>query len=156
MIARAAQEAAERVASVEAEREHRDQTPEVNGKWNFERRPNNPELRILVYRFTLPRPYKISAIARDGGPTDGRTTASVTAPTKPSGEWTVWAEDWTDDRKVSAYKMLTLQFWPPDHEEGRARPWRCLCGREMASGDPPHWDVDVAIEPPQPPTVRWA
>lgn len=153
-IAKDAQEAAERVATVEAEREHRDQTPQVNGKWEFERRPNNPDIRVLAYRFTQERDYWIEAFAWCRKSMDGRTTATVSTPKTPGGEWTVWVEDWTNDRKNSAFTTLTLQFWPPRQVDGRAVPWRCLCGRD-AGGSVPHSDMNVEVVPPGEPMIAW-
>jgi hypothetical protein len=139
---------------VELDREHDDYSPKPNGKFTFEPRSASPHLKVLTYRFTLDRPYRVIATAASMN-NKSTTVCSVTTPGRPDGDYLVSIEDWSADRKDSAWRELTLRFWPPQAQEGRARPWTCRCGLDVNQGDHAgHWDWSVKIEPPKPTIIH--
>ncbi|MFD0782717.1 hypothetical protein ACFQZ8_02075 [Micromonospora azadirachtae] len=148
-----ARDEAAKVARVELDRDHRDYTPKLSGRWDFEPRANHRQNRGLVYLFKLDREYLVHATATaDNG--NSHTVCTVTPPGSPDGEWQVWVEDWTPDRKESAWRKLKLDFWPPQRQEGRAQPWWCRCGRPSHPGEASaHWDLTVDVAPKHPPQV---
>ncbi|MFI5938052.1 hypothetical protein [Actinoplanes sp. NPDC051494] len=136
---------------VELDRLHNEYEPKKNGEWLFVPHNRHPDHRWLQFRFKLDREYLVLATASATNDTV-TTVCSVTPPGQPDDWWLVWVEDWSSDRDHSAWRELTLRFWPPQARVGRARPWNCVCGRQLDPGEgdtAAHWDFEVDVKPPE-------
>jgi hypothetical protein len=142
-----------KLAQLELDREHDACTPRFEGRWELVPSRLGNASRHLLYRFRLDREYAIKAIAWQMNRA-GQTDCSVTPPTAPGGEWMVSVEHWSHDRDHPANWTLELKFWPPQAMDGRAVPWVCRCGRSAFADEPPHWDVELRVEPPPGNTVE--
>jgi hypothetical protein len=145
-------EAAARTVQLEADRIHEELRPLVtNGHFVFVEPPKDGELRFLTYIFWLNRPYSMTAVVSrsdQGQPTSPR---DVSGPYDDGG-YRIRVGEWPRGSE-RPWHELTIHFWPPAGEPGRADPWTCACGRETKWREGPgHWDFPVRVSAPPRPT----
>ncbi|MEV6845378.1 hypothetical protein [Actinoplanes sp. NPDC051411] len=143
-------DADQRLAQLETAGLHDSYAPRFEGRWRFEKSQLQDGSRHLVYQFKLDRDYRIEAIAWTMNRAGQIGPPTVTPPSAPGGDWTIWVEQWSRDRTHSEVRELELRFWSPRAVPGRAKPWECRCGGPGPDDSAPHWDAIVKVTPPPP------